>query len=143
MPERIAAACRRAGEPVPDTPPAVARCILDSLALAYRTALGDAQRTSGREVDVIHIVGGGSQNALLYQLTADACGLPVIAGPVEAAALGNILVQARATGVISGDLATLRSLLRATQHLHRYEPQKPQAWPLAAARLEAARATLA
>ncbi len=103
MPERIGEACRVSGQPVPDSPAATVRCILDSLALAHRTAVEDAQRLAGRAVDVVHVVGGGARNALLCQLTADACGLPVVAGPTEAAAFGNVLVQARAQGRV-GDL---------------------------------------
>jgi rhamnulokinase len=122
MPARIAAACRRSGQPVPAGPAATVRTILDSLALAYRVAVNDAQRLSGRSVDVIHLVGGGSHNALLCQLTADACGLPVEAGPVEATALGNALVQARAFGAVGGDRWDLRRLVRATQPTRRYEP---------------------
>ena len=90
--------------------PALVRCILDSLAAAFAAAVADAARLSGRDVDVVHLVGGGSRNALLCQLTADACGRPVVAGPVEATAIGNVLVQARAHGLIEGDLETLRAL---------------------------------
>ncbi|HEY4021162.1 MAG TPA: rhamnulokinase family protein [Pseudonocardiaceae bacterium] len=122
MPGRIAAACREAGQPEPRTPAEFARCVLDSLAIAYRDAIADARALSGRAVDVVHVVGGGSRNELLCQLTADACGLPVVAGPAEATAMGNVLVQARAAGVISGDLGELRSLLRATQSLRTYRP---------------------
>jgi rhamnulokinase len=74
-------------------------------------------------VAVVHLVGGGARNELLCQLTADACELPVLAGPVEATALGNVLVQARAGGLLSGDLATLRALVRRTQAIRRYEPR--------------------
>ncbi|MGW0947101.1 rhamnulokinase [Streptomyces sp. NPDC002623] len=122
MPERIAEACRASGQPVPGTPGEVTRCILDSLALAHRRAVEDAQRLADRPVDVVHIVGGGTRNALLCQLTADACGLPVVAGPTEAAALGNVLVQARTHGLV-GDRADIRRLLARTQPLTRYEPQ--------------------
>jgi rhamnulokinase len=73
-------------------------------------------------VDTVHIVGGGARNALLCQLTADACGLPVIAGPAEAAALGNVLVQARSLGVGPADLDGMRALVRDTQPLRRFEP---------------------
>ncbi|MCW3818161.1 rhamnulokinase [Micromonospora sp. DR5-3] len=127
MPARIAEACRRAGEPVPTSPAATVRCIVDSLALAHRRAVRQAQQLSGRHVDAVHVVGGGARNDLLCQLTADACGLPVFAGPVEAAALGNILVQARAAGVLAGDLAALRAVLRDTQHIVRYEPRGDEA----------------
>lgn len=135
MPARIAAACRAAGEPVPRTPGAIARCVLDSLALAYRAAIIAAQELTGRSVDVVHVVGGGARNALLCRLTADACGLPVIAGPVEAAALGNILVQARAAGTIAGGLPELRDLIRRTHRLDRYEPHDTHRWDAAARRL--------
>ncbi|MFC8343117.1 rhamnulokinase family protein [Streptomyces sp. NPDC057280] len=135
MPERIAEACRASGQPVPRTPGEITRCILDSLALAHRKAVAEAQRLAGQEVDVVHIVGGGTRNALLCRLTADACGLPVVAGPTEAAALGNVLVQARTHGLV-GDLADGRALLTRTQPLTRYEPQGDTApWRAAEARL--------
>jgi rhamnulokinase len=124
MPARITAACAETGGPAPSTRPELVRCVLDSLALAHRDAVADAVRLSGHEVDVVHVVGGGARNALLCQLTADACGLPVVAGPVEASALGNVLVQARAAGAVTGDL---REIVRATEVLVRYEPQTR--WP--------------
>lgn len=123
MPGRIAAACRRLDQPVPETPVAVVRSILDSLAAAFGRVVHDATRLSGRPVEVVHLVGGGARNSLLCQLTADACELPVLAGPVEATALGNVLVQARARGLLAGDLETLRALVRATQEIRRYEPR--------------------
>ncbi|WP_373431705.1 rhamnulokinase [Streptomyces achromogenes] len=135
MPERIAEACRASGQPVPGTPGEVTRCILDSLALAHRRAVEDAQRLAGHAVDAVHIVGGGTRNTLLCQLTADACGLPVVAGPTEAAALGNVLVQARAHGLV-GDRADIRRLLARTQPLTRYEPRGDTGrWREAQARL--------
>ncbi|WP_406357528.1 rhamnulokinase family protein [Streptomyces sp. NBC_00658] len=121
MPARIADACRESGRPVPGSPAEVTRCILDSLALAHRRAITEAQSLADHPVDVVHIVGGGARNALLCQLTADACGLPVVAGPAEAAALGNVLVQARAHGLV-GDRTSMRRLLARTQQLRRYEP---------------------
>jgi rhamnulokinase len=140
MPARIAAACRRTGQTPPQSQAETVRCILDSLALAYRIAVHDAVRLSGRDVDAVHIVGGGARNPLLCQLTADACGRPVVAGPVEAAALGNVLVQARAAGVVQGDLGTLRALLRKTQDLQSYEPRGSETpWRAAAARIDAVR----
>ncbi|GHI03625.1 carbohydrate kinase [Streptomyces cellostaticus] len=135
MPERIAAACRASGQPVPGTRAEITRCILDSLALAHRRAVVDAQRLADHPVDVVYVVGGGTRNALLCQLTADACGLPVVAGATEAAALGNVLVQARAHG-LAGDLAELRRLLTRTQPLTRYTPRGDTArWREAEARL--------
>lgn len=137
MPARIAAACRRTGQRQPADPPAVVRCVLDSLALAHRSAVRQAQALAGREVDVVHVVGGGARNALLCQLTADACGLPVVAGPTEATALGNALVQGRALGVLDGGLAQLRALLRATGGTVTYRPTPgaEAGWRSAAARV--------
>lgn len=122
MPARIAAACVRTGQPVPASPAATVRCIVESLALAHRRAVRSAARLSGRDVSVVHIVGGGARNALLCQLTADACGLPVLAGPVEATAWGNALVQARALGGVAGGLSDLRALLRRHTPAVRYTP---------------------
>ena len=136
MPARIAKAARRTGQRPPADPPATVRCILDSLALAYRHAIGQVQELSGRVVSTVHVVGGGVRNELLLQLTADACGLPVIAGPAEAAALGNILIQARALGCGPGDLGGMRVLIRATQPLRRFEPSNSAVgWDAAARRI--------
>lgn len=136
IPARISTACLSSGQTPPQSQAETVRCILDSLALAYRAAVDDARRLSGRAVEVVHVVGGGSRNELLCQLTADACGLPVVAGPVEAAALGNVLVQARTAGVVSGGLGELRGLVAAGGGLRRYEPQgDPRAWAAAADRL--------
>jgi rhamnulokinase len=135
MPARIGAFCERTGQRPATDPAAVTRCVLESLALAHRLALRDAVRLSGRRVDVVHLVGGGARNELLCQLTADACGLPVVAGPVEATALGNVLVQARAGGG-PADRGAMRALVATTQTLRRYEPAgEPDAWQKAAARI--------
>jgi rhamnulokinase len=123
MPSRIRAECRRTGQPEPQTPAELTRCILDSLAEAYRRAVHEAAALTGVNVDVVHLVGGGANNALLCQLTADACELPVVAGPVEAAAYGNVLVQARAAGTITGGLAELRATLRRTASVQTYHPR--------------------
>ncbi|GAA4951857.1 rhamnulokinase [Actinoplanes utahensis] len=113
----------------------IVRCVLDSLALAHRRAVRQAQELSGRTATVVHLVGGGALNELLCRLTADACGLPVLAGPVEATAIGNLLVQARAAGVVTGGLDAMRALVRETQAIVRYEPAgSTGAWDDAAAR---------
>ncbi|MFT4287856.1 rhamnulokinase [Nocardioides sp.] len=135
MPERLRSLARAAGEPVPESPAEVVRTILDSLALAYRRNLRRACTLSGREIDVVHIVGGGSQNTLLCQLTADACGLPVLAGPAEAAALGNALVQARTLGASLPDLDAMRALIRRTHDLVRYQPRPGLDWDTAERRV--------
>jgi sugar (pentulose or hexulose) kinase len=136
MPGRITSWLASRGEAIPAGPAETVRCILDSLALAYRRAIAQAQSLSGRHADVVHIVGGGARNELLCQLTADATGLPVIAGPAEATCFGNVLVQARALGAVPGDLAGMRALIRSTQPLRSYSPAGDRAaWASAAARL--------
>jgi rhamnulokinase len=122
MPARIRAACEAAGQQLPDTTVAVVRCILDSLARAYARTVAESGRLSGQQADVIHIVGGGCQNELLCQLTADLSGLTVLAGPVEATALGNVAVQARTAGRLSGTLEDVRSALRQGMDLQPYQP---------------------
>jgi rhamnulokinase len=124
MPERIRTAVRNSGAVLPNHPAAVVRCILDSLASAYARTIADAARLSGLPVDVVHIVGGGSQNRLLCQLTADASGKLVIAGPVEATALGNVLIQARTAGTIFGGLPTIRALVGSSTEPERYYPSE-------------------
>jgi rhamnulokinase len=117
MPARIAAA---AGEDL--TPPQTVRCVLESLAAAYAETVRVASRLAEAPVRVIHLVGGGAQNELLCRLTAQAVGLPVIAGPVEATAIGNVAVQARASGALPWSLEDIRAGIAATQSLRRYEP---------------------
>jgi rhamnulokinase len=136
MPAAIADHCERTGQRPPGSPGATVRCIMESLALAHRRVLRHAAALSGRDITHIHLVGGGSRNTLLCQLTADATGLPVIAGPTEATALGNVLVQARAHG-LAGDLTDMRKLVARTQQLHRYEPDpgRVRTWDTAATRL--------
>jgi rhamnulokinase len=136
MPARIAAACVARGQPAPQSRPEIVRCILDSLALGHRRAVRAAQQISGRTVDSIHLVGGGAHNGLLCQLTADACALPVLAGPTEATALGNLLVQARALGAPLKDLQSMRALVRSTQDVRTYSPRhRDGAWDAAEAAL--------
>lgn len=123
MPGRIVEWCVERGLEQPRTRPEFVRSILESLAQAYAATLADAVRLSGKQVRTIHIVGGGSQNALLCQLTADRTGLAVEAGPTEATAIGNIIVQARAQGLVSGSLDSLRALVRRAFPPVRYEPR--------------------
>lgn len=122
MPTRIAAALEAADASSPSTPADITRCIIDSLAEAYATTVVDAIELADVEVDTVHIVGGGSQNELLCQLTSERAGLPVAAGPVEATALGNVLVQARAHGAVASSLDALRNDLAHHRTLTRYEP---------------------
>ncbi len=136
MPSRIAAWLTARGVPAPSAPAQVTRCVLDSLALAYRRTLLAAQALSGQHADVVHIVGGGSRNQLLCQLTANALGLPVIAGPAEATALGNALIQARALGAAPASLEGMRAFLRSGGlRLTRYTPSgEAGTWAAAARR---------
>ncbi|BAS26409.1 rhamnulokinase [Limnochorda pilosa] len=127
MPGRIRTFCRRTGQPEPESPGEVARCVVDSLALAYRRTLEQLEQVLGRPVETVRVVGGGVRNRLLCQLTADATGRPVLAGPVEATAYGNVLAQALATGEV-GSLSEGQSLLRASVATDRYEPRPSDAW---------------
>ncbi len=136
MPAALRAYCRRTGQPVPATVGALVRCCLESLALRYRWVLAALERLLGHPLTTIRIVGGGSQNALLCQWTADACARPVVAGPVEATALGNILVQALATGTLP-NLAAGRRAVAASVPLASYAPCDTAAWDAAYARFEA------
>jgi rhamnulokinase len=121
MPARIVAACREHGQEAPATPGEIARSVLTSLACKYRLVLERLERVSGRDVDVVHVIGGGAQADLLCRLTADLLGRPVLAGPVEATALGNVLVQARAAGEL-GSLADIRAVAAASTEPTAYEP---------------------
>ena len=123
MQARIEAWCAEHDVAPPSGRVAMVRCIVESIAAAIATALERAATLAGRTVGVVHVVGGGSQNTLLCQAIADRTGLPVLAGPVEATALGNILVQARAAGVIGSGLADIRALVARTHDLTRLTPR--------------------
>ena len=124
MPARVRAACESDAQAPPTEPGDVVRSILTSLACKYRFVLERLARVTGQSFDVLHIVGGGARNRLLCQLTADLTGLPVFAGPVEATALGNVLMQAIATGEVA-DLTQSRELAAASTERVRHEPQAP------------------
>jgi rhamnulokinase len=136
MPARVREVAARTGQPVPQDEAALLRCLLDSLALAYRRAVRQAAALSGRPVEVVHVVGGGSRNALLCRLTADATGLPVVAGPAEGTAIGNLLTQALATGLLDGGLPAVREVVRRSTEPVRWDPTGPEsAWQQAENRL--------
>ncbi len=138
MPAEIRASCRETGQPVPADEGALIRCILESLALKYSVVLRQLAELSGETLRVVHVVGGGSRNALLNRLTANACQLPVIAGPVEATAIGNVLMQARALGEL-GSLGQLRAAVRDSFPLHRQDPEADPmgTWSWARSRFDA------
>ncbi|WP_454129266.1 rhamnulokinase [Microbacterium aurum] len=123
MPARIDAWCAERGIAAPTSRAAYTRSIVESLAQAFADAAATAARLDGVDLRTIHIVGGGALNALLCQRTADRAGLPVLAGPVEATALGNVLVQARAAGFVTGSLEALRALVASTHPPVRYDPR--------------------
>ncbi len=123
MPRRIRAAARERGYAPPQAPAAVVRCVIDSLALAYAATAETAAGLSGLPVDTIHVVGGGSRVELLCQLTANHAGRAVVSGPVEATALGNVLVQARSRGALPDSLDDIRRDLAEHAALTRYEPR--------------------
>ncbi|HEV2258050.1 MAG TPA: FGGY-family carbohydrate kinase [Streptosporangiaceae bacterium] len=129
MTQRIIRACLRSTGVVLSGEAEILRCILDSMAVAIRHAVRDAARLTARPVRTVHVVGGGVANPLFCQLVADACQLPVVAGPVEAACWGNTLIQARALGAAGGSLPELRAVVRQAVRLAQYQPSGPdQAW---------------
>ena len=127
MPAAIRAYCRSTNQPEPADEGAVIRCCLESLALRYRAVLEMLETLTGRDIETIRIVGGGSQNTLLNQFTSDACKLPVVTGPVEATALGNIMIQAIATGQIESLEAGRRAIAASVEQSH-YTPGDAARW---------------
>lgn len=126
MPERVREFCRRTGQPVPETVGEVVRCIYESLALKYRKTAESIEKLMGRDAKVIHVVGGGTKDKFLSQMTADACGIPVAAGPEEATAIGNLMMQAIAAGEVK-DLSQARQIIAASFALKHYEPTAERA----------------
>jgi rhamnulokinase len=135
MPAAIADFCSKTGQTAPATDGAIIRCALESLALRYRMVLGFLEELIGGRIETIHIVGGGAQNRLLCQMAADATGRRVIAGPVEATAIGNLVVQAVANGAI-GDIAQSREIIAASFEVQEYRPKQSAAWDEAYGRFE-------
>jgi rhamnulokinase len=133
MPSRLAAFCRRTGQTPPCDEGAFVRCCLESLALKYRWAIDRLETILGTTIRTIHAVGGGTKNALLCQFTADACGRPVYAGPVEATAIGNILMQALGGGQLSS-VSDLRAVVAHSFPVTVYEPAATSCWTDAAGR---------
>lgn len=127
MPGKIRAYCRESGQPVPETAGQLVRCIYESLAMKYRLALGQIRQCTGRRFTVLHLLGGGARDGFLCQLAADSLGMPVAAGPVEATALGNILLQLVALGEIE-DIRAGRELAARTGNLTWYDPLHPAGW---------------
>ena len=127
MQRKIQDFCARTNQPVPQTVGQVARCIYDSLALKYRFALETLEAFSGTKIDQLNIVGGGTKNKLMNQLAADATGKPVVAGPVESACVGNLLMQAVALGELK-NVEEARAVVCASFATERYESRRTQQW---------------
>ena len=130
MPARIAAYCKKTGQPVPETPGQILRTALESLAMRYRQSLDEIEAVTGKKIDMLHLVGGGCKNIILNQFTANAIGRPVQTGPVEATALGNIIGQALALGDIKS-LQEGRDIIRASTETAVYMPQDKDKWEAA------------
>jgi len=133
MPKAIQAFCRESGQPVPRTKGEILRCARESLALAYREVLDALEELTGNRIEVIHIVGGGSRDTLLNQMAADACQRPVVAGPVEATAMGNLMTQVRTDGEV-GSLAEMREVVRRSTGVKRFQSASSRDWTAAAER---------
>ena len=134
MAGKIQEFCRKTGQPVPETPGEIARCIYESLALKYRWALERLEEIKGAKLDALNIVGGGIQNKLLNQMVADSINRPVVTGPIEGAAIGNLLMQAVALGELK-DIDEVRQVVRNSEPVETYEPHHTQAWEDAYGRL--------
>jgi rhamnulokinase len=133
MPGEIAAFCSETGQPLPETIAQYVRCCLESLALKYRLVLGWLEEVTDTRIEVVHIVGGGSRNRLLNQLAASACRRTVVAGPVEATVIGNVLIQARTAGEL-GSLADGRTIVRESFQPEQFDPQPDARWVAATER---------
>ncbi len=133
MVEAVAAFCRLTGQKPPDSPASTARAVFESLALKYRLVLDDLKSITGRPISTVHVIGGGSKNGLLGRFTASAAGAPVVAGPAEATALGNISLQAMALGVIK-DISGARAMIADSFQPVRYEPGFGKGWEAALSR---------
>lgn len=130
IPSRVQAFCQRTGQPVPETVGQIMRCIYESLALKYRYALGQLTTATGKHFEALHVLGGGAKDKLLCQMTANSCNIPVVAGPIEATALGNILIQLVALRVLP-DLAAGRALIAQSETLKQYQPKEKETWKYA------------
>jgi rhamnulokinase len=127
MPEAIQNYCRKTSQPVPETKGEIARCIYDSLALKYKYTLGQIETITGEKIEKLHIIGGGANNELLNRFTANATGIPVIAGPTEATAIGNLLMQAKALGVLNS-LQEAREVVKNSFEVKIYNPDNRTEW---------------
>ena len=130
MPEAICGFCRATGQPVPEGRGAIVRCALESIAMKFRHVLGMCEQLTGSRLETVHVVGGGVQNRLLCQFAADATGRRVLAGPVEATAIGNLMMQAVASGEVAS-IAEAREIIRRSFPVDEYVPNGPATWDAA------------
>ena len=135
MPLIIQNYCRASAQTVPTTMGEIARCVLESLSLKYRTGVEALEALTGRDLQTIRVVGGGALNTVLSQMTADACNRRVVAGPVEASSLGNVMLQAIATGHVQ-DIAAGRSMMNESVQVISYDPHPSAAWDKAYSRFQ-------
>ncbi|MFQ9872073.1 MAG: FGGY-family carbohydrate kinase [Oscillospiraceae bacterium] len=127
MPARIREFCKKTGQWVPESRGEVMRCVYESLAMKYRYVFQQISKTTHRQFPVIHVVGGGTKDGLLCRLTAASCGVPVVAGPIEATVCGNVAVQLCALGEL-GSLQDIRRVIQASECPKTYMPEQPQGW---------------
>ena len=127
--------CRRTSQPVPETKAAITRCIFESLALRYRQVLDSLNKFAPAPISILHVIGGGSKNAMLNQFTSNALGIPVAAGPMEATAIGNIMMQAKAAGLYKG-ISDMRQSIQQSVELNWFEPQNSPEWVMQYERFE-------
>ena len=127
MPQAIKDYCAKTGQPIPETKGEIARCIYDSLVLKYKFTIKQIESVTGNKIERLHIIGGGAHNQTVNQLTADAIGIPVLAGPTEATAVGNIMMQAKALGIVNS-LAEIREIIRNSFEVIEYQPSPQLNW---------------
>ena len=127
MPVAIQDYCEKTNQPVPQTKGEIARCIYDSLAMKYKFTIGQIESVTGKKIEKLHIIGGGAHNKMMNQLTADAIGIPVFAGPTEATAIGNLMMQAKAAGVVES-LSEIRKIIRNSFEVTEYTPSSKSGW---------------
>lgn len=135
MPEAIRGYCEKSGQHVPRSKGEIARCIYDSLVLKYKFTIGQIESVTGKKIEKLHIIGGGANNEMLNQLTANAAGIPVIAGPTEATAIGNIMMQAKALGAVAS-LDEIRGVVRQSFDVKTYQPEPHPGWEKAFEKFE-------
>jgi rhamnulokinase len=135
MPKAVQEFCAATNQPVPQTKGEIARCIYDSLVLKYKYTIRQIESVTGNKIEKLHIIGGGAHNTMMNQLTADATGVPVYAGPTEATAIGNILLQAKALGKVKS-LDAIREIVRNSFEVTEYKPSPKLDWEEAYVRFE-------